>query len=500
MLKAYLTHMSTNFFFKHYLLVFVIFVIPFLDFLKNNINEIDIILGKSFYFLVFILISLLTTITFIVNFFFKRKDFLNTFLITVIIYWICFKHNFLNLLIKPYLEKFFLFVPEYSSEISLLMLIVLSIYVSFLINKNNLFFKKFIFIFFYLTFFISLIQVLSFNNKENGRKKYEMKVEAVNFPDNLNRKKENIYFFILDAMQPIKEFERHYKVNNFFFLDYVKNNGYRYIHNTTNTYDNTTHSLSAMFYLDKIFDEEGNLNNKTKTFYPTLLRMGSKPDLINNLDNLGYDFKWIGNFFALCPKFNLDYCLNKDSDSIIDSYLYINFFRQTPLIQSISSLARIFDYDFDKHIYFKVNNGMGRLKKYLSQNHKAINNKPTFYFVHHMAPHWPYITNKDCSYKKYEGDKNFEGYKSAYICVIKKIEETIKFLNNVDPNSTVVFQSDHNWVMSKSKKEKKMIFNLIKVDDDCNLKDGINFNNVNTLRLIFSCMTGNDTHYIDNNF
>ena len=251
-----------------------------------------------------------------------------------------------------------------------------------------------------------------------------------------------------------------------------------------------------MFYLDKIFDEEGKLNNKTKTLYPTLLRMANKPDLINNLDSLGYDFKWIGNFFALCPKFNLDYCLNKDSNSIIDSYLYINFFRQTPLIQSISSLARVLDYDFDKHIYFKVNNGMRRLKRYLSQNHKVINNKPTFYFIHHMSPHWPYITNKDCSYKKYEGDKNFEGYKSAYMCVIKKIEETIKFLNNVDPNSTVVFQSDHNWTMSKSKKEKKMIFNLIKINKNCNLDKDINLNNINTLRLIFSCMTGNKAKYI----
>jgi len=39
---------------KNISIVLIIFFIPFLDFLKNNINEIDIILGKSFYLLIII--------------------------------------------------------------------------------------------------------------------------------------------------------------------------------------------------------------------------------------------------------------------------------------------------------------------------------------------------------------------------------------------------------------------------------------------------------------
>ena len=226
-----------------------------------------------------------------------------------------------------------------------------------------------------------------------------------------------------------------------------------------------------------------------------LLRKNNKPDLLVNLDNLGYDFKYLGNFFALCPKFNLKYCLNKNVNTLIDTYLYINFFRQSPLIQTVWTLGYTFNYDFNKYIYFDVNDGMGRLTNYLSEGNKI--NKPTFYFIHHMSPHWPYITNEDCSYKNYPGDYNLEGYKSAYICILKKIRETIEFLNKFDPNSTVVFQSDHNWIMSKNKKEKKMIFNLIKINDNCNVDSNINLNNVNTLRLIFSCMTGSDPRYIE---
>ena len=164
-------------------------------------------------------------------------------------------------------------------------------------------------------------------------------------------------------------------------------------------------------------------------------------------------------------------------------------------MQTIWSFGVIFDFDFNKYIYFDVNNGMGRLTNYLKENDKS--HKPTFYFVHHMSPHWPYITSEDCSYKNYSGNKNLLGYKSAYICTLKKIQETIEFLEMFDPNSIVVFQSDHNWVMSNNKREKKMIFNLIKIGNNCKVDDKINLNNVNSIRLILSCITGNRFNYID---
>ena len=474
-------------------LLLIIFLLPFISFIKDNINEIDIILGKSFYILVFIVFISLLIVTLTINLFLRNKNLTNTFLIVAVIYWLTFKHNSLKLAVYSFLQNFFLFATEFSSEISLLILIIISTYTSILIYKNNHFLKKFIFVFFYLTFFVSLFQIFNFNQKSNISELE--KANIVNFPDILKKKKENIYFFILDAMQPIKEFEKYHKSNEGDFLSYVENKGYNYIHNTVNSYDNTTHSLSAIFYLDKIFDKEGNLKKKSKTLYPSLLRKNVKPDLLTNLNNLGYDFKWLGNFFALCPKFNLDYCIKKKTNTIIDTYLYINFFKQTPLIQTIWIFGEIFNFDFDKHIYFDVNNGMGRLTNYLSKDHKI--DRPTFYFIHHMSPHWPYITSEDCSYKKYSGNKNIEGYRSAYICTLKKIKETIEFLNTFDPNSTVVFQSDHNWIMSKNIKEKKLIFNLIKIKNECNIEDNINLNNVNTLRLIFSCMTGNDPKYIE---
>ena len=115
-----------------------------------------------------------------------------------------------------------------------------------------------------------------------------------------------------------------------------------------------------------------------------------------------------------------------------------------------------------------------------------------------MSPHHPYLTSSDCSYKSYSGKINYDGYKAAYLCNLKKILTTIKFLENKDPESFIVFQSDHNWEMSKSSLEKRMIFNLFKRKKECEYDLNQNLNNVNMLRLILSCITGNDFKLINN--
>ena len=74
-----------------------------------------------------------------------------------------------------------------------------------------------------------------------------------------------------------------------------------------------------------------------------------------------------------------------------------------------------------------------------------------------MSPHWPYITSNDCSYNYYPGKKIMRDNENSYLCVLKKIKETIIFLNKNDPDATIIFQSDHNWPMSQNKKEKTHI-------------------------------------------
>ena len=54
--------------------------------------------------------------------------------------------------------------------------------------------------------------------------------------------------------------------------------------------------------------------------------------------------------------------------------------------------------------------------------------------------------------------------------------------------------------MSKTREEKKLIFNLIKARNDCEIDPNENLNNVNALRLVLSCITGNDVQFIKKSF
>ena len=328
-------------------------------------------------------------------------------------------------------------------------------------------------------------------NYEKIVKEKDIYTPEIIFEDKLKFKKDNIYYLILDGMQPIEDFEKFYKKNLQDYLQNVRKNGFLYLEGTESLHSNTSYSLSSMFYLNNVSEKS------SKIPFPVVMRSKFKPDLIYNLDNLGYDFKWIGNFFAYCPKYNLKYCLDKKKNPIIDTYLYINFFRQTPLIQTIINFGHIFNFDYNKNFFFKLNNGIGRLINHLEKSDNS-NEKATFYFIHHMSPHWPYVTNKDCSYKFYEGEKNLKGYESSYLCVLKRIDNLINYLVKFDPNAIVIFQSDHNWKLSKNhEQDKNKIFNLIKIND-CKLTNDVNFHNVNTLRLILSCITGNEPRYLIN--
>jgi len=487
-------------YFKFIFFSILIILIPFLEFLSKNIDETDVILVKSFFILILIISFLFYLFVYIINYTFKQNSKYDSLLIVGISYWLFFQHNFIKLIIFKTIK--FIGINEFNpnAEISFIIILLGSIFFSYLITKKNIFIKKFLSIFFIISFLASIFQIIIFNKNVNINKNSEVKL--ITYSDKLNSQKENIYFFILDGMQPLEDFQIYHNSDQSNFLELVKNKNYEYVYNTTNFYGNTTHSLSSLFYLDKIFDKNNLLKKKVIKFFPSILRKNESSDLIYNLNKLGYDFKWIGNFFAYCPKFNLNYCVKKDKSNIIDSYMYINFFKQTPLIQIIVKLGEFFKFNFDKYIFFKLNNGMGRLVDYLKENSEVKkNNKPTFYFIHHMSPHWPYITKSDCTYKRYAGKANMKGYKSAYLCNLKRIENTINYLSKVDPNSIVVFQADHNWEMSyiseKKYGKRNKIFNLLKINKKCNNQKNINLNNVNTARLILSCITGNNPIFLN---
>ena len=131
----------------------IIFSLPFIQFILNNIQEIDVVIGKSFYYLIFFLAIFVIFFSVILNRFNLKKNLLDKILVSTLIFWLLFNHNFLKLYINNLFNNDD-FVVKISSELSLAILILFIIFFSIYIFKEKYFFIKIFFSFFLFIFSI----------------------------------------------------------------------------------------------------------------------------------------------------------------------------------------------------------------------------------------------------------------------------------------------------------------------------------------------------------
>jgi hypothetical protein len=483
-----------NKYFQEIIIVFVLLLlslIPWIEFINANLNELDFIFNDNLIILLILYFFFIFLIYLILNFltFFQKYSLITFVAISI---WIFFQHSFLKSSINFFFQKTNL-QNDYSSEIALILVISLICLFFFLIKKK-IFYTNFFFLFLIINLFYSSIEFTTKFNTQDRNIRFE-KYNNKDLTDNII-KKPNIYFFILDAMMPLNEFKDFYKQDLHNFENFYTQKNYIYFNDTVNFYPNTTDVLTSLFFLDEIFINKGNFEDKNlkpniyKKF-PTLLREKYNPKLISELNKLGYQFKWIGNSYAACSKYNYRYCLTDKKEEYIDFYLLQAFLEKTPLLQ-------IFNKFTETNIiqkYLKINqrsDAIGKLKTFMISNKDYIKTKSTFYFIHHMHPHWPYKQDNECNYRNFPGKINFEGYKNSYFCVIKKITNMINLIENLDENAMVIFQSDHSWEMSNiSESEygnRKQIFNLVKNNINCNKSMTRGLNNVEIANYLIGCL------------
>jgi hypothetical protein len=304
----------------------------------------------------------------------------------------------------------------------------------------------------------------------------------------------------MDAMKPLNEFENFYNINLKGFKDHYQSYGYEHYNNTKNLYSWTDKVLASFFYMEEnIYEDEHETNkdlklksNIKKTF-PSFFKDEYKPKLINELEKYGYDFNWVGNYMTNCSKTNYKYCLKNKKKSYIDIYTLQTFLEKSPIIQILNKLSKLKFLSGLINFNALHSNPIFEFKQYIISNNEFIRStNPQFYFIHDLETHDPYFVDSNCNSMKFEGKYNLEGYKNSYQCNIKRIKDIIEILHKYDPNSVVIFQSDHSWIMSEKSPskfgERKKIFNLIKYNPSCKIPAS---NELNTSRLstyIFGCV------------
>ena len=82
----------------------------------------------------------------------------------------------------------------------------------------------------------------------------------------------------------------------------------------------------------------------------------------------------------------------------------------------------------------------------------------------------------------------FVGYKTNYLCMLKRIKEFANYINLNDPDALVIFQSDHG-LKKKGIINSQEIFTLAKVPKECEKYLSKKIDNINAMRLTLSCAT-----------
>lgn len=519
-----------KFFSKYYIFSgYLIFSVPFLEFIKENQKSIERIALKEFY-LYFFIASILYIILFVV----LSKIISSKKLQIIFIY--CFSIFFWSLFLFEDLQNFlfYLFMEDASNNLSAE--ISIGILILFSLLFFNFKFLKLAFNFL-IIFFIAQHLIIYANILKNNILVEKKNLEIINkysnyFSDSeikliLDNKinNENIYYLVIDNFTSLEQYKNlGGKINTEEFVKFFEDNEYIYVPKTFSSFNSTATTFGSLLNLNPIITDKKDISNDLyfQKTYPNNLsyfyfKTKQYPVLINILNEINYNFIWWGNFKFNCNNYNKFLCIDSNrnikSDTFnkkINLYILKTFLLNTPL----EEILRIVD---SKYQVFKKNNlskdnGNFSIENFISSlKNENKKNKYNFYFVHEIGNTFPIKYDNNCnitaSYflkknEKHIKDKKsyIENYIASYECYLKKIKNFITFVQKNDPNAIVVIQSDHGArILYENIKDLRRyeIFNLIKVNKDCKKYVSSQIDNINSARLALSCATSAKVKLID---
>ena len=291
--------------------------------------------------------------------------------------------------------------------------------------------------------------------------------------------KENVYFILLDGYASKKTFSR-MSFNNDNFYKYLKNSNFKDLGDRA-PYNMTYLSLASIFNLSYPVIE-GDVYKNRMSFFPFLLNNNETPKLIEELEDLQYEFIFYGNSWSGCI-FRHSKCGNPSNDFI--TYESTVFFKKTAIQFVLNK-----NYEFDA------------ITGFLKKDSKIKAQDSKFHFFHHLSPHPPYLEN-DCKTLKSRSLSGWEPYEDYLLtvgCVNSLVIELITKIDKNDPSAIVIIQSDHgpetksHWLKSNDSSEdihldnRVSIINTIRSPKKCDKWLKNNLGTINATKFIVGCL------------
>jgi hypothetical protein len=434
-------------------------------------------------------------------------------------------------------------------ELSVILILLLSIVIAIFFEKiKKSWFINFLNIYIIIFFIINLmsffnIQKESYKNVIENPKifadlTYFSSDEVKKILNNKNNK--NIYYIIMDGAISLNIYnDRIKKINLTKIISEFKKDNFIYIHDVDSSYPSTATTLSQILNLS-YFKDKNNLEKwDRKEKFGEIFRYFNESPLGKTLDDINYNFFWLGNSFTHCRSYNISICfpaerglkaflrslsLNNRTNLMKTNYVLMNFLQKTPFL------------DFTHKYFFLGKSGRelalfenDAVNNYIKFSHSLPKNeKNHFIFIHafmpvvYFLPHYnPLAFNEDCTMRIHSKDeikdfkhksitdpswRTYELYKSLYeknyLCMLKRVDEFTKFINIFDPDAMVIFQADHGSHGSPELTDNygnrlNKVFTLIKTSNECEDHLLNKIDNINAIRLLLSCATDTQFKFLD---
>ena len=500
---------------KKILLLILFICYPIINFLIINTNQIKFISNTfylfilsliSFFFISFLIISLLTSKNFSFGLFFLIAFFFNIEIYYYDITKYFFENWNTNFLFIYLLNISNLISLQFIAIPAIILLIFILFYFIYELVK-----KKFIqlFIFFFIIINITHSAIIHKPHKIFKQKAINKSIDELDLVTNKKKltitDKPNVFYFVLGSLGSISTLEKN-GIDTKSIHDYLLSKDYKVSLNSKSSYTETSLSLSSIYNLDYIVDGISTFYTKSEKkglahnydYYPFFSKYQKIP-LVNELEKINYKFFKIENSYARCNNNIKITCLRTDGvrslSKFYDDYGLEVFFKRSFIYQNIRDKFKIDNLDgYD---------AIGHYKNIFFNSENVLDAGSNFVLIHHMSPHRP-MRSEDCKILEHPERNLFtnKNHNSSVRCVFNRIKEINEIILKTYPNSIVIFPGDHGPIFERDKKKIgsskkpniKLInnrisnFNAMLIPSRCEEKFYDTIGNVESIRLVLNCI------------
>lgn len=272
-----------------------------------------------------------------------------------------------------------------------------------------------------------------------------------------NNPKPDIYYLVFDRYTNEQSLKAIYDFDNSGLMGFLEQQGFVNRKEAYSNYPYTMSSIASTLRMDYLqdLDELFGDSSKWQTGFPyrSILK---NPPLVQVLKNNGYNYNLLSSWS--------DYTrlgMNANNEptksfrlSLAGKAFYLSDLERDILNKSIFSPwlkkgltingSKIIKYDLTRHPRENFESQIMALKQLATEEQT----KPQFSFAHILAPHDPYVFERDGSSPSYDPNRNDSGideqqkYINEIVYINKRLTELVGHIRSQSPQAVIIIQSD----------------------------------------------------------